>query len=298
MEHSNNGFGWGRDDSGDTGLSYQFTVTNGAVTAESVVWGNGHTHDVALTSAESFTVGTGAATETITSDSGTVTLDYTLESGSTTLYQVTGSSFTIANPTGAQPFGGTLTYDFTLTNGAVTGETETITFGHRTDTHTLNTPDDAVFTVGTSTVTESWVSGNHVKSLTYTALSGGGYAVSGGSSTDIAANGATTLLDVKSDRQALFTTDSGGAITAAEFVRHDGHTVSVSADSHIAFADLGSGYVEESFTWGNHSHFIVYYDGAGSGTYTDVAHGNGTTVDLVGLKAQIAELPTALQATV
>lgn len=279
-------------------LSFEFTIANGAVTGESVVRDNGHTHTVQLTSAEAFTVGTGTVTETVTTDSGTLTVDYTLESGSTTLYQVTGTGFTIANPTGALPNGGTLTYGFTIANGAVTGESETITFGKWTMTHTVHTPDDAVFTVGASSVTESWVSGDHVKSLTYNELSGGGYVLSEGSSTLVAAGSATTLLDVKPDRQAMFTTDSGGNVTAAQFIRPDGHTISVSANDHIAFTALGSGYVEETFTWGSHSRYVVYYDGAGNGTYTDVAHGSGTTVDLVGLKAQIAELPTALQATV
>lgn len=279
-------------------LSFEFTIANGAVTGESVVKGNGHTHTVQLTSAETFTVGTGSVTETVTTDGGTFTVDYTLESGSTTLYQVTATSFTIASPTGALPNGGTLTYGFTIANGAVTGESETLTFGKWTMTHTVHTPDDTVFTVGTSSVTEAWVSGDHVKSATYTELAGGGYVLASGSSTLVAAGSATTLLDVKPDRQAMFTADSSGNVTAAEFINPGGHTVGVSANDHIAFTALGSGYVEETFTWGSHSRYAVYYDGAGSGTYTEIAHGSGTTVDLVGLKAQIAELPAALQATV
>lgn len=300
MDHdqTNNGFGWGRDDAGADDKSFDFTITNGAVTGEDVVYGNGHTHSITLTSADAFTVGTGTVTEVITSNTGTLTIQYGLESGSTTLYQVTGTSFTITDPTGALPNGGTRTYDFTIANGAVTGESETVTFGKWTVTHSVATPNDAVFTVGTASVTESFVSGDHVKSLTYTELPGGGYVVSAGSSTLVAANGAATLLDVKPDREATFTADSSGAITAAAFIRPDGHVVSVSANDHIAFTDLGSGYVEETFTWGSHSHYVVYYDGAGKGTYTDIAHGSGTTVDLVGLKAQIAELPSALQATV
>ncbi len=289
---------WGAGDSRDDQLSYSFTIANGAVTAEDIVR-NGHTHTVDLSSIDSFTVGTGTVTETVTLSDGTATIDYALESGSTTLYQVVGRSFTVTDPTGALPGGGTLTYGFTLTNGAVTGETETITFGSHTLTRDIGTPADAVFTSGTGTITESWVSGDHVKSVTYTALSGGtSYAVSEISSSLVLPGSATTTLDVRPDQQAMFTISSSGTVTAAELVRPDGKTVTITPDSHYALTELAPGYVEAVVGSGNHTHFAVYYDGAGTGTYTEIAHGSGSTVDLVGLKAQIAELPTALAAAV
>jgi len=40
-------------------------------------------------------------------------------------------------------------------------------------------------------------------------------------------------------------------------------------------------------TVGTHSAYEVFHDGNGDGIYTAVAHGTGTTVDLVGLKAQL-----------
>ena len=300
-EDGNNGFGWGRDDvRTDSGASYQFTISGGTVTGEDVVFGNGHTHTVSLSSSDSFTVGTGTVTETVTSDTGTATIQFSLESGSTTNYQVTERSFVYTDPTGALPDGGTLTYGFTISGTSVTGETETITFGGQSFTRTVHIPDDAVLTTGFASVTEDWVSGNQVRSVTYNELAGGKgvYVVSESSSTLVDPGSATTLLDVKPDRQAMFTTDSSGNVTAAEFVNPDGHTVTVSADQHIAFTVLATGYVEETKTWGSHSSYIVYYDGSGHGTYTDVAHGSGTTVDLVGLKAQIAELPAALATAV
>src|SRR5579859_4288028 len=94
-DHDNNGFGWGRDDAQDDSLSFQFTVTNGTVSGEEVVFGNGHAHSVTLTSADAFTLGTGTVTETVTTSDGTHTILYGLESGSTTLYQVTATSFTL-----------------------------------------------------------------------------------------------------------------------------------------------------------------------------------------------------------
>jgi len=293
-------FGSDRDDQ----LSYSFTITSGAVTAENVVH-NGHTHEVHLSSIDSFTIGTGPGsamvTETIKYDSATVTVDYALEAGSTTLYQVVGRSFTVTDPTGALPDGGTLTYGFTLSSGgAVTGETETITLGSSSITRTVHTPADAIFASGTGTVTETWVSGDQVKTTTFTELKGTtNYVVSEVSSSLVLQGSATTALDVRPNEQALFTITSSGTVTAAELVRPDGDTVTITPDSHYALTQLAPGYVEAVIGDGNHTHFAVYYNGSATGgAYTEIAHGNGSAVDLVGLKAQIAELPSALAAAV
>jgi len=297
-------FGSVRDDR----LSYSFTITSGAVTAEDVIR-DGHTHEVHLSSIDSFVVGTGTTagtvTETVKYDSGTATLDYALESGSTTLYQVVGRAFTVTDPTGALPNGGTLTYDFTLSGGgAVTGETETITLGTSSITRTVHAPADALFTSGTgtgsATVTESWVSGDLVKTTTYTELQGSThYVVSETSSSLVPQGTATTALDVRPNEQALFTLSSSGTVTSAELVRPDGKLVSLTPDSHYALTELAPGYVEAVIGDGHHTHFVVYYDGSATGgTYTEIAHGSGSAVDLVGLKAQIAELPTALAAAI
>jgi hypothetical protein len=300
MSDFGSGWAWIKDKGdSDAPLSYSFTIANGVVTTEDIVGRNGQTHTVDLSSIDSFTAGPGTVTETITLDAGTAAIDYAAESGSTTLYQVVGHSFTFTDPTGALPGGGTLTYGFTLINGAVTAATETISLGSDSITRTVHTPADAVFATGTGTVTESWVSGDHVKTITYTELQGGtNYVVSETSTSLILPGSATTILDVRPDQQAMFTINSSGAVTAAELVRPDGHTVALTPDSHYALTELATGYVEAVIGSGNHTHFAVYYDGAGSGTYTEIAHGSGSTVDLVGLKAQIAELPTALAAAV
>lgn len=300
MSNFGSGWAWGeRGGDSDARRAYTFTIANGAVTAENVVGWNGHTHAVSLAGNDSFTIGTGTVTETVTLDSGTETIQYALETGSTTLYQVVGHSVAITDPTGALPDGGTLTYGFTVSSGAVTGETETITFGSSTFTHAVHTPSDAVFTTGTGTVTESWVSGDQVHGITYTQLQGGtAYVVSGTSSSLVQQGGATTALDVRAGDQAMFTINSSGAVTAAELVGPGGKTVTITPDSHVSFTELAAGYVEAVVGDGKHTHFTVYYDGAGNGTYTEIAHGAGSTVDLVGLKAQIAELPTALAAAI
>jgi len=293
-------FGSDRDDQ----LSYSFTITSGAVTAEDVVR-NGHTHEVHLSSIDSFTIGTGPGsamvTETIKYDSATVTVDYALEAGSTTLYQVVGRSYTVTDPTGALPNGGTLTYSFTLSSGgAVTGETETVTLGSSAITHTVDIPADAIFTTGAGWVTKTWISGDQVMSTTYNELKGTtNYVFSESSSNLIVQGSATTELDIRPNEQALFTIASSGTVTAAELVRPDGDTVTITPDSHYALTVLAPGYVEAVVGDGNHTHFAVYYNGSATGgTYTEIAHGSGSAVDLVGLKAQIAELPSALAATI
>jgi hypothetical protein len=294
-----NGWAWAwGGNGGDDDLSYSFTIANGSVTGEDVIH-NGHARAVTLSSSDSFTLGTGTVTETVTLSNGTATLQYALESGSTTLYQEVGRSFTVTDATGALPGGGTDTFSFTLTGGAVTGESETVTFGSASWTHAVTAPSDAVFTVGTGTITESWVSGDQIHSVTYAQLQNGtDYAVSTVSSSVIAQGTATTALDVRPGDKALFTIDSSGTVSAAQFIRPDGGTIGVTPDSHISFSELASGYVEAIVGSGSHTHFVVYYDGAGSGTYTEIAHGGGSAVDLVGLKAQIAELSPTLSAAI
>jgi len=296
---SGQAWAWGAGSDRDDQLSYSFTIAGGAVTAEDVVR-NGHTHEVHLSSIDSFTLGTGTVTETIKQDTGTATIDYALEPGSTTLYQVVGRSFAATDPTGALPDGGTLTYGFTLSGGAVTGETETITLGSSSITRTVHVPADAIFASGTGTVTETWVSGDQVKTTTFTELKGStNYVVSEVSSSLVLQGTATTALDVRPNEQALFTINSSGTVTGAELVRPDGHTVSITPDSHYALTELAPGFVEAVIGDGKHTHFVVYFDGSATGgTYTEIAHGSGSAVDLVGLKAQIAELPTALAAAI
>jgi hypothetical protein len=62
---------------------------------------------------------------------------------------------------------------------------------------------------------------------------------------------------------------------------------------------LAAGFVQETTTFGAHSAYEIFYEGSGSGgIYTEVAHGSGVSVDLVGLQAQLAQLPAAVSALV
>jgi hypothetical protein len=47
-------------------------------------------------------------------------------------------------------------------------------------------------------------------------------------------------------------------------------------------------------THGSQTSYVVFYEASGSGPYTEIAHGHGSSVDLVGLKAQLAQLPSSI----
>jgi len=279
----------------DDTAGYSFTISAGAVTAASRTDGS-HITSVALSSADSFVVGTGSVTETITGSSTTETVVYSLESGSSTVYQISSETIKVTSPSTTTASGDTLAYGFTVSGGSVTAETVTLTHGSSTDTRTITPPSDAVFTVGSSGITESWAQGDQLVTVTYVQPSGSSsYAVSSQQVTEIAAGTATTALSVALSDRASFTIDSAGAITAVSTIRADGSSATVTIPSNVTFTQLASGFVEETITHGSDSRYVVFYEGSGSTSYTEVAHGTGT-VDLTGLKTQLAELPSAVLA--
>jgi hypothetical protein len=235
-------------------------------------------------------------TETITGSSTTDSITYTLESGSSTAYQISSETITVTSPSTTTASGDTLAYGFTVSGGSVTAETVTMAQGSSTHTVTITPPSDAVFTVGSSSITESWAQGDQLVTVTYVQPSGStSYAVSSQEVSEIAVGTATTALSVALADQVSFTIDSSGAITAVSTIRPDGSSVAVTIPSNVTFTQLASGFVEETITHGSHSAYVVFYEGSGSTTYTEVAHGTGT-VDLTGLKTQLAELPSAVLA--
>jgi hypothetical protein len=306
MSGLQNGFGlpefggWGLafacgTDLPDGGASYSFTVSGGAVTAMERVDGN-HTVTLPLTSAESFTVGTGTVTETIAGSSATESITYRLETGSSSLYQITSETQTVTSPTTTLADGGTLAYGFTVSGGSVTAETITLSHGSHTLTTTITPPSDAAFTIGSASISESWAQGNEVVTVTYVQPSGDtGYAVASEQTTLITEGTATTQLSIDTGDRASFTISSSGAVTGVSAIGYDGTSRALTIPSNVAFTELATGFVEETITHGSNSRYVIFYDASGGGTYTEVAHGSGT-VDLTGLKTQLAELPSAVQA--
>jgi hypothetical protein len=248
-----------------------------------------------------FTFGSGAASETITSATATLSLQFTAEAGSSTLYQISSETLAITNPSASLPNGGSLSYSFSESNGTVTAMSETVTAGSYSHSFNLLLIPGSVFGLASGSVTESFVSGNQVETIDFVS-SGSGYVVAKITAAFIAEGSATTALDVNPFDRAQFTIvtslNTGGTVTSVESVSPTGTLTPITPGSHVSFIALAGGFVEETVTFGSHSNYAVFYEAGGASTYMEVAHGSGTTVDLVGLKAQLAELPAAIGALV
>lgn len=277
---------------------FEFTIANGQVTAMERVFGT-RTVNLPLPSDATFAVATDTVTETITHSKSTDVITFTQNPSDASLYDVTSTTDTITTPTTTFSNGTTSGFSFTITNGTVTGvQAEWSNAAH---SHSQNLPisPSASFAVGSGTVTETLVFGNDVQSTTFVQPSGSTlYAVSSVTDTFIQPGSATTLLSVDPFQRDEFTINAGGTVTQVQSLSPKGTLTAITPNSHTAFTQLATGFVEETQTYGVHSGYEVFYDGSGGGIYTEVAHGNGTTVDLVGLKAQLAQLPPMLEALV
>jgi len=269
--------------------AYKFDISNGQVTGESVVFGS-HTVSLHIPTDATFSVGSGSVTETITGTRATHTLQFSADASDATLYHLTSEKTVVTSPTTTYDNGATFGYGFTIANGAVTAMQVTETHGTHTHTQTVHTSPTTSFSVGSDgSVTATTVEGHTVESTVYTPSGTAGlYAVSSETDTFIQAGSATTRLDVDAYDRAQFTIDATGAVTAVQRVLADGSTKTVTPGSSTTFSQLAAGYVLEVQTHGTHSSYEVYHDGNGDGIYTEVAHGSGSTVDLVGLQAQIS----------
>lgn len=276
----------------DADRTFEFTVTGATVTAIQAVDG-AHTVSLHIPNNATFTVGGGTVTETLTGVHATTVISYAAESGNPALYQVASVTETVTAPSVTSGDGETRGFAFTISGGVVTGEQ--ITSTEQGQTHSVSVPiTDALFTVGTGTVTETLVHGDAVETLTFVQPSGQTlYALASDRTTFVAQGAATTALDIEPGERDAFTFGSGGAVTAAEQVHADGSTSAIALGGQVSFTQLAAGLVEEISTHGNHTAFEVFATGpGGGGIYTAVAHGEGSAVDVAGLQAQIAQLPT------
>lgn len=266
---------------------FEFTISNGTVTGMERVFGN-KTIDLRIPSNATFSVGDSTVTETITGTLGNEVLQFVQDAGNTSLYHLASDTVTIANPTTTYDNGRTFGYAFTISDGSVTGEQ--ITSGDATHTHTrtVSIPSTASFTVDGDTVTETIVLGNVVESIEFVASGTAGlYAVASDTRTLIQAGSSATALFVNPCNRAEFTIDSSGNVSQVQAVLKDGTLKQITTDASTTYTQPEAGYVIETQTHGRHTSYEVYHDGNGDGIYTEIAHGSGSTVDLVGLKAQL-----------
>ncbi len=277
----------------DTDRAFEFTISGGMVTAVQAVDGS-HTLNLNIPNNATFSVGPGTVTETLTGTHATTVINFAAEAGNPTLYQVASVTETVTSPSVTDGQGETRGVAFTISGGTVTGEQ--ITFSDDGHTHSFNVPipSDAMFTVAAGTVTESFAHGDSVETLTFVQPAGQSlFTLASDQTTFIARGAATTALDIEPGERDEFTFGAGGAVTGAEAVHADGSTSAIALGGHISFTQLAPGVVEEIDTHGNHSDFEVFATGpGGGGIYTAIAHGEGSAVDLAGLQAQLAQLPS------
>lgn len=275
----------------DADRTLQFTITGGTVTAIQVTDGS-QTFSPHIPSDATFTVGTGTVTETLAGEHSTTTIDYAAETSNPALYQVASVTTTVNSPTTLTGDGGSRGFSFTVSGGTVTAEQFTVSEGGDSHSEAVPIPSDAMFTVGVGTITETFASGHGLETLTFAQPSGQTlYALASAQATVVPQGSATTALAIEPSERDEFTV-SGGAVTAAAHVNADGSTTNIALGDHVSFSQIAPNLVEEINSHGSHASFEVFATGAGGGgVYTAIAHGEGSTVDVVGLQAQLAELP-------
>lgn len=267
---------------------FNFTVANGQVTGFARVIGS-HTVNLHLPGNATFAVGSNTITETMTESHETIVRQFVQDSSTASLYHVGSESITILNPTTTYSNGYTFGFGFTIANGSVTAEQITRGGSGHTHTQTVHIPPTASFSVSGTQVTETFVHDNVIEQLKYTPSGTGGlYAVASDTQTFIQSGNAATQLSVDPFERAKFTLDASNHVTQIQSVHVDGSLSTITPHTGTTFSQLAPGYMVETVTHGSHSSYEVFHDGNGDGIYTAVAHGSGTTVDLVGLKAQIS----------
>jgi hypothetical protein len=220
-------------------------------------------------------------------------------------------------------------FSFTVADGKVTA----MQFVNGSQTHNLPLPGAATFSVGANSVTETLVGKSGTESVVYTADStnkslyhitsdthtvttpttsfgvdhvlGYDFTVSGGAVTDVkqvfGSVGNTHNFTLRASPATSFgvgassiteVTVDGNVVETIKFVlAGTGGLYAVQSDTH---AVIQVGNVLETVTNCSHSTYEVFHDGNADGIYTAVAHGNGVTVDLVGLQAQLATIEALL----
>lgn len=273
--------------------SFQFTLSNGSVTGVTATNGD-RTQTLRIPTDATFTVGTGTITETITGTKGVQTLTFTQSATDSSSYTLTSSTLTVTSPSVTVTSGVERGYDFTITNGAVTAVQEEVTVGSKTRAHDLKISATDSFTVTSSGIVETRLHDNVVETITYVQPDGETlYVVASVTSTYVNAGSATTYLSVH-DNARISATVSDGSVSAIQAISPSGTATTLTTNSNVVFSQPESGFIVETVTRGTRTNYEVFYDGGGDGVYTSVAHGAGTTVDLVGLKAQLAQLDASL----
>jgi hypothetical protein len=279
-----------------TPQGFGFTITGGQVTAMDRVFGTS-TFSLNLPSNATFSVDATAntITETLAGAHATETILYSAEPTNTSLYQISQESSTITNPSTTTVSGFTKGYAFTIANGQVTAMQEVFSNPFFSDTENQQISPTTLFSVNGATVTEASIHGDTIETTNFTQPAGSTlYAIASESSTIVLPGTATTLLSVNPNDRADFTIGTSGNVTQVQAVSTNGVITTITPGSNVAFSQISPGFVQETITVGTNSYYSLFYQGSSSVPYTEIAHGVGATVDLVGIKAQLAEIPASL----
>ena len=276
--------------------AFRFTITGGAVTGAQLVAGS-RSFNLHIPGNATFAVGAGAVTETLTGAHETTVINFTAEPGDPALFQAASVTETVTNPTVADRDGdGVRGFDFTIAGATVTAAQFVETDEGHTFTEALRLRPDAVFTAGGGTVTETFVEGNALETRTFVQPAGQTlFTLASETTTFIHQGASATALNVETGERAIFTVAADGSVTAIQVVHADGSTSPFTPRGDESFHQIAPGFVEQVVTDHGHTSFEVFYAGPNSGgVSTAVAEGQGSSVDLAGLQAQIAQLPTSV----
>lgn len=272
-----------------------FTIAGGHVTGMQELIGT-HMANLGLPANATFAVGANhSVMETVSNGNTTTTMQFAADASIAGGYRLMAETVNFAHASAMLAGNQVSGYSFTIANGAVTGMQEVL--GTTAHPYTLNLAilPTAAFSISGNTVTETLAQGNTLETRSFVTAGGNGlYALAADSLTFVQPGTATTLLSVSPYERDKFTIDGSGHVTAVQAMQANGNFVAVTPDSHTSFAQLAPGFVAETVTIGTHSSYEVFHDGNADGIYTAVAHGTGTTVDLVGLHAQLAPALEAL----
>jgi len=260
---------------------YKFTITNGSVTGLARVDGT-HTSTLRLPSDASFTIGSTGITETRSTTKASETIQFVQDAADSSLYHI-ASDLLVFNTSSSNA---NHAYTFTISNGAVSAMQHV----HGTRSHSATLAPTSKFVVASDgKIIETSIHDNVIETITYVAgTTAGQYVIASDARTFVQTGSATTALDVEACDRAKFSIDATGAVTQVQQVKLDGTSTTLTLGSNLSYKQLEAGYVLEVLTRGSRTSYELYHDGNGDGIYTEVAHGSGSSVDLIGLKTQLS----------
>jgi hypothetical protein len=215
---------------------------------------------------------------------------------------LTTDTLTYNNPSTSPSNGWTQGLSFNTSNGTITGYYNTSTINGKTYTSSLVNPSGAIFTQNSNgSVTETLSQGNFIETITYVQPKDSTlYAIASDKHTYIQPGQATTLLSVNPYNH-LDLTFTGNSVSGVTSLASNGTKTKLNLPSYVSFKEVTPGktnFVQEIITHNSSTTYVLFLQSSANSTYTEVAHGSGSTIDLVGLQAQLNQLPAGILALI